>query len=148
MSRAERANETYLLDVNVLVALLSEDHVHHELVSAWFNRAELQWRVCAFTEAGFVRNATAARPGQVSMAEATELLERLALHPGYGYVAIDADWRTLCGPLFLRLYGTKQVTDAYLLGLALRKDLVLATLDKAIVHLAGAEYADRVLLLQ
>lgn len=51
-------------------------------------------------------------------------------------------------PLFQATYGTKQVTDAYLLGLAVRNGLALVTMDKGIVHLAGNEYSKHVLLLQ
>ncbi len=138
----------YLLDVNVFLALVSEDHSHHQLVTAWFNTPGLQWAICPFTEAGFLRNVTAPRAGQITMSEATAVLARLAQEPGYHYLPIAADWQTLCSPFFTRLYGTKQVTDAYLLGLALREDLVLVTMDKAISHLAGAEHRKHVLLLR
>jgi toxin-antitoxin system PIN domain toxin len=137
----------YLLDVNVFVALLDEDHIHHQLVTNWFTASSgLLWAICPFTEAGFLRYATAPRPGQISMSEATAILARMAQEPGYHYLPINADWHTLCSPFFKRLYGTKQVTDAYLLGLAVREGLVLVTLDKAIMHLAG-EHKGRVLLL-
>jgi hypothetical protein len=56
----------------------------------------------------------------------------MAQEPGY---PIAADWPTLCNSFFTRLYGTKQVTDAYLLGLALREGLVLVAMDKAICTL-------------
>jgi uncharacterized protein len=104
--------------------------------------------VCPFTEAGFLRNATAARPGQIRMSEATAVLARIAQHTGYHYLPIAADWHTLCTPFFRRLYGTKQVTDAYLLGLAVRERLALVTLDEAVVHLAGNEHRKHVLLLE
>ena len=138
---------TYLLDVNVLLALLSENHIHHRLVTKWFNGRDRRWAICAFTEAGFLRNATAPRPGNVTMSEATGLLGRIVQEPGYRYLPITADWQTLCEPFFARLYGTKQVTDAYLLGLAVREGLVLVTMDKGLLHLAGSEYRERVLLL-
>jgi len=138
----------YLLDVNVYVALLSENHIHHQLVTAWFNTPGLQWAICAFTEAGFLRNATAPRPGQITLNEATAVLARMAQLPGYHYLPVIADWPTLCSPFFSRLYGTKQVTDAYLLGLAVQDGLVLVTMDKAILHLAGSEHSRRVLLLE
>ncbi len=139
----------YLLDVNVFVALLTENHIHHGLVTEWFNAApRLRWAICPFTEAGFLRNATAARPGQISMSEATAVLARIAQHTGYHYLPIAADWHTLCAPFFRRLYGAKQVTDAYLLGLAVRERLALVTLDKAVVHLAGNELKKHVLLLE
>jgi len=104
--------------------------------------------MCAFTEAGFLRNATAPRFGQITMSEATAILEDLAQHPGYRYLPITDGWQTLCSPFFKRLYGTKQVTDAYLLGLAVREGLVLVTMDKAALHLAGSEYSKHVLLLE
>jgi uncharacterized protein len=80
------------------------------------------------------------------MSEATAILARMAQQPGYHYLHIQADWPTLCSPFFKRLYGTKQVTDAYLLGLAVREGQVLVTLDKAMLHLAG-EHETCVLLL-
>ncbi len=137
----------YLLDVNVFLALLSEDHIHHQLVTNWFNTPGLQWAICPFTEAGFLRNATAPRPGKVTITEATAVLTRMAQEPGYHYVPITDGWHTLCSPFFPRLYGTKQVTDAYLLGLAVRHGLVLVTMDKAMMHLAGNEHSKHVLLL-
>src|ERR1700761_5462613 len=105
----------YLLDVNVFVALLLENHVHHKLVTDWFNTPGLQWAICSFTEAGFLRNATAPRAGQITLRAASTVLASLAQLPGYHYTPLKADWQTLCGPFFPRLYGTKQVTDAYLL---------------------------------
>lgn len=137
----------YLLDVNVFVALLSENHIHHQLVTGWFSAPNLHWAICPFTEAGFIRNATAPRPGQITMSEATAVLARMAQEPGYHYLPITADWQTLSSPFYMRLYGTKQVTDAYLLGLAVQGDLVLVTMDKGIVHLAGNEHRNHVLLL-
>jgi toxin-antitoxin system PIN domain toxin len=139
---------TYLLDVNVLFALLSEHHIHNRLVTIWFNSTHLQWAVCAFTEAGFLRIATAPRPGQIPMKDATAILGRFARHPGYRYLPITADWQTLCSPFFKRIYGTKQVTDAYLLGLAVREGMVLVTMDKTIAHMAGNEFRKHLLLLQ
>jgi hypothetical protein len=67
------------------------------------------------------RNATAPRAGQITLSEATAILAQLARHPGYRYLPIAAGWQTLCSPFFARLYGTRQVTDAYLLGLAVRR---------------------------
>jgi len=147
MSLSERPR--YLLDVNVTIALASTAHEHHRLVKQWFNASpDREWSLCAFTEAGFVRIATAPRRGQISMIEATSLLKNLTQHPGYLYLPITADWQTLCQPFFKRLYGTNQVTDAYLLGLAVREGLVLVTMDKAIVHLAGNEFRKHLLLLK
>ncbi len=138
----------YLLDVNVVVALAERTHIHNGLVRGWFyGSPDLEWSMCAFTESGFLRIVTVPRPGRIPMADATEILNQLTQHPGYRYLPITADWQTLCSPFFKRLYGTNQVTDAYLLGLAVREDLVLVTMDKAILHLAGKEYRKHILLL-
>lgn len=85
------ASPRYLLDVNLLVALSSQDHVHHDIVRKWFYASpDLQWAVCAFSESGFLRNAAAPRPGQIAMSEATAILQELSQHPGYQYQPIAA----------------------------------------------------------
>lgn len=137
----------YLLDVNVLLARLTQDHIHHKLATEWLNTSDLRWANCAFTEAGFLRIATAPAFGRIALREATLILAELARHPGYRYLPITADWQTLTKPFASRLYGTRQVTDAYLLGIAVQEGYVLATFDKAMLHLAGREYRSHVRLL-
>lgn len=136
----------YLLDVNVLIALLDEDHVYHGPVSKWFHSAGLQWAICAFTEAGLLRHMTRPKIGDMEMEDAVAMLRRFTENPGYDYVPISADWQTLTEPFSTRLHGHNQITDAYLLGLALREGLVLVTLDKGILHMAG-KHREHVLLL-
>jgi toxin-antitoxin system PIN domain toxin len=135
------ADPLHLIDVNILIARIFEGHEHHRAAVNWFNTPGLQWALCPWSEAGFIRYAT--RPGRLSMAEATAILEELAQHPGYHYRPIAHDWRTLTKPFYQRLHGHKQVTDACLLGLAIRHGLILATFDKRILHLAG-EYGRHV----
>ena len=74
------------------------------------------------------------------------MLERLKRRPGYRFQPITADWQTLTAPFARRIHGHNQVTDAYLLGLAVREGLVLATFDMAILHLAR-EHKANVLVL-
>jgi hypothetical protein len=80
------------------------------------------------------------------MGEATGLLDEMALHPGYHYHTCIANCRSLTMPFFRCLHEHKQVTDAYLLCMAIADDLILATFDKRIAHLAG-EYGKQVLIL-
>ena len=63
----------YLPDANVLIARAFEVHIHHRMASAWFNTLDLQWTLCPFTEAGFIRYATDTGEGRgnLSMGEAT-----------------------------------------------------------------------------
>jgi uncharacterized protein len=137
----------YLLDVNVLVAILDEDHVHHEAATRWFDTPGLRWAICPFTEAGLLRYMTRPKTGDMSMEEAAAMLAQLKQEPGYHYQSIFADWFTLSGPFFKRLFGHNQVTDSYLLGLAIQDGLVLATFDRAMLHLAG-EHCGHVLILE
>lgn len=136
----------YLLDVNVLIALLDEEHIHHSVVAEWFDTPGLQWALCPFTEAGLLRHMTRPNIGDLSMEEATAMLAQLARQPGYHYQPISADWPTLCGDFFKRIFGHRQITDAYLLGLAVREGMVLATFDRAVLFLAG-ERTKSVLIL-
>jgi predicted nucleic acid-binding protein len=137
----------YLLDVNVVIALLTEGHIHYDLVTDWFTQdPNLQWALCAYSEAGFLRYAIAPHSSYITLKEATVILTEFTRRPGYHYLPVTADWYTLCGAFLERIFGHKQITDAYLLGLALRENMVLVTLDKTILHLAG-KYQDHVLLL-
>jgi len=138
----------HLLDVNILVALTHEDHQHHQLVMRWFDSPGLEWGLCAFTEAGFLRVATHPKVGQHTVEEANEVLAALAEHPGYSFWPIESGWTTLTASFQQRIFGHQQITDAYLLGLAVKEDAMLVTMDKAIQYLAGAKYIHNVLVLE
>ncbi len=137
----------HLLDVNVVLALLDQAHVHNEAAEEWFAMPGLQWALCAFTEAGVLRFLTRPKVGEMSTEQVTAMLESLKQQPGYRYQPITADWQTLVKPFFKRVHGHNQVTDAYLLGLAVREGLVLTTFDKALLHLAG-EHGKHILVLE
>lgn len=137
----------HLLDVNGLIALLNESHVHNDAVTNWFATPGLQWALSPFTEAGLLRFMTRPKTGDLSMEEANTMLARLKEHPGYHYQPITDDWHTLTAPFSKRLHGHNQITDAHLLGIAISEGLILATFDQAILHLAG-EYSRHVLVLE
>jgi len=136
----------YLVDANLLIARLFEEHEHHALARQWLDAPGLQWALCPWSEAGFLRFAT--RPGRLTMSEASGLLEELAMHAGYRYVTFTPgkNWSVLTEPFFKRLHGHKQVTDAYLLGQAIEENMILATFDKRLLHLAG-EHTNHILIL-
>jgi len=139
----------FLLDVNVLVALADEDHVHHNRVLKWFRASgRHNWGICALTEAGFLRISTRPATGARSITDGTELLARLTALPGFHYWPIDSAWSTLAAPFQGRIFGHQQITGAYLLGLAVKENGILVTLDKAMVFLAGERCRQHVLLLE
>lgn len=57
-------------------------------------------------------------------------------------------WTDLVAPFASRMHGYRQVTDALLLGLAIKHKSVLVTLDVHVRALAGAEFRDNVLILE
>lgn len=129
----------YLLDVNTLLALFWPTHEHHVRVRTWFRAdATRGWNSCPVTQAGFVRLASnlAVTPDAVSVSEALNLLVANLSHPGHVFWPDELDVQSalsLCGG---RLQGYRQVTDAYLLGLAIHHKAHLVTLDGAIASLA------------
>ena len=144
------ASRHFLLDVNALIALGDPDHEDHGAVQRWFQAGGGEdWGVCPLTEAGFVRITThPSYPRAVSMAQARAVLAGFAAHEGYRYWAISASWAALTARFSARLFGHQQVTDAYLLGLAVKEQGVLVTFDKGVGYLAGAEFAGHLLVLE
>ncbi len=138
----------YLLDVNVLIALTEEEHVHHEKVMKWFRTPGLDWGMCAFSEAGLLRATANPKVGELTVEDSSDLLAALASQSGYRYWPISTGWADLAAPFLERVFGHQQITDAYLLGLAIKEGGVLVTMDRGIKILAGAEYSKNVLLLE
>jgi toxin-antitoxin system PIN domain toxin len=138
----------YLLDVNLLFALLSPDHIHYKLARKWLVSTEQSWGTCAFSEAGYMRLATHSRAGGHSFEVAEMALRSLIQHPRFRFWPITKGWSAMSTKLSSRVYGHQQITDVYLLGLAIQENGTLATLDKGIRHLAGEQYAKHVLILE
>ena len=135
-----------LLDVNVLIALTHSAHVHHGLVQDWVQaQGKLAWSSCTVTQLGFVRLAAQPAIGgaHTSPADALALLDQLLAHPGHQFWPDGQDITAspaLRSPLVV---GHRQVTDTYLLGLAMRQGSALVTLDRGLASIAAAMQADR-----
>ena len=85
--------------------------------------------------------------GGLSMSDAILLLQEIVTLPNCENLPIEHSWLELIQPLTPRLHGYRQVTDALLLGLAIRNGAILVTLDRAIQALAGEAYAANLLTL-
>ena len=139
-----------LLDVNVLIALVEHEHLHHQKAQAWLlSSGKGDWGICPLTEAGFVRITTnpAYRPVPRALEQATAILQSLQGRPGYRHWEIDESWVTLTAPFAARIFGHQQVTDAYLLGLAIKHDGVLVAFDRGLKYMAGAQFTRNLLIL-
>lgn len=136
-ARADRpeGGTTWLLDVNVLLALLDPTHTHHATAHEWFATARASWASCNLTQNGALRIMSHPRYGNAvaSTALAAELLAELCSQPGHVYW--PADLSLLDSPLIdrTRLLAADQVTDTYLLALAVQHGGRLATFDKRLV---------------
>lgn len=128
----------YLLDANVLIALSWPGHESHALVQRWFGRKSPQgWATCPFTEAAFVRIVSnpAFSPHALNVMESIDLLKANREHRGHRFWEDSIGYPEAVESLGAELAGHQQVTDAYLLGLALRHRGKLATLDRSLAAL-------------
>jgi hypothetical protein len=82
------------------------------------------------------------------MRDALEILTQLTHATGHVFWPLDSSLPEATAFCADKLFGPSQLTDAYLLGLAIAKTGTLVTLDRGIVQLAGAAYANHVLLLK
>jgi len=129
---------SYLLDANALIALGWTRHEHHEKISRWFrNHAREGWATTAFTQAAFVRViAQPAFSGQsIGIADIVELLLRNTAHPKHRLLPLDFGFEEVMGWCTGGLLGHRQVTDAWLLALAIRHKVKLLTFDSGIRQL-------------
>jgi toxin-antitoxin system PIN domain toxin len=122
------------LDINVLLALLDSDHVDHDKAREWADREiRYGWASCAITQNGFVRIISQPRyPSPVHPAQALERLARAASteHHEFWPCSVSLlDGRTV---QWEQLHGPRQVTDAYLLALAVSYGGRFVTLDQSI----------------
>ena len=122
-----------LLDVNVLVALFDPHHIHHDAAHDWFaeNRG-FGWATCPITESGFVR--VVSNPAYGAGGErASTAIERLHAICSSGGHQFWRDALSLQDDVFdLSRASSRQLTDVYLLGLAVNRRGRLATFDRSI----------------
>ena len=138
--------KAHLLDTNVLIALLWPSHAQHELAVRWFGRHRSKgWATCPLTEAGFVRivsNPAFSRDA-VTPREAASLLAANTVASDHAFWPDELPFADAAAFAGVRLVGHQQATDAYLLGLAIRRGGMLATLDGRIAALTEAKSAER-----
>ncbi|CAN5581533.1 type II toxin-antitoxin system VapC family toxin [soil metagenome] len=125
-----------LLDVNALVALAWDSHVHHGAVRAWFAAKSVDgWATCPVTESGFVR--VSSNPKVLSCFIAVEdargVLSALRDVGDHRFLVNDV---SLADSDIPPIVAHRQVTDAQLLTLARRHGTRLVTFDAGVAALA------------
>jgi hypothetical protein len=124
-----------LLDVNVLIALLDDAHVFSRRANEWLESTPRRIATCPIVENGVIRIMGA--PSYSATHRATP--EQIAQGLSSLIEAVDHEFwpddvslldETLVD--FSRLHGHRQVTDAYLLALAVRRGGAIASFDTAL----------------
>ena len=138
-----------LLDINVLIALLDAQHVHHSLAASWL-RANVAsgWASCPLTQNGVIRiMSQPAYPNSLPAASVAARLAEAAATQWHEFwpddiSLLDAgclDWQAVL--------SSRQITDCYLLALAVRRGDRLVTFDRRIVPAAVPGAGQRNLIL-
>jgi hypothetical protein len=134
MTAKTKAPVRALFDVNVVIALLDEQHVGHHAATAWFSQnLEGGWASCPITENGTARIMSS--PGYPNPLPVAEILSRLAQAMENGDHEFWADDVSVTDASIFdhaALLGPKQITDRYLLALAVRNDGRFVTFDQGI----------------
>lgn len=132
----------FLLDANALIALGWPNHEHHRRLLAWFkSHAKQGWATAAFTQAAFVRivSQPAFSGTAIGPVDAAELLAKNLAHPNHEFLAMEMEIGEVVAACTGGLMGHRQVTDAYLLALAIRNECKLATFDSGVTQLLASE---------
>ena len=124
-----------LFDVSMLLALLDFDHIHHTRARAFWDVAKDHgWATCPITQNGFVRILSQpSYPNRISSAHAIAILGRATETAGHEFWTDDVSITdsSIFTPDLVS--GPRQVSDLYLLALALSRGGRLVTLDRTIV---------------
>ena len=123
-----------LLDVNVLIALFDPDHTLHAGASRWFDaNAAHGWASCPITQNGFVR--VTSQPAYSHPLPVDVIAQRLREATANSHHEFWADDVSLLDKRNVdttRIHGPRQLTDVYLLSLALSHGGRLVTFDRSL----------------
>jgi toxin-antitoxin system PIN domain toxin len=137
---------TFLLDVNVLMALLWENHEHHRTARKWLHRVT-NFATCPMAQLGFARVSSHPTLGySMSPDQAFGVLRGLLADPRHLFVPDDLS----CTDRILRtdlMAGANQITDHYLVAIARKHKQTLATFDEGLAN-AFSNEADLVQLVR
>ncbi len=133
-----------LLDVNVWVALFDDAHIHNAQALALFSQRKFKIATCALTENGVLRVLNLPGYAKRTAPGFDAVRQKLALacnDVDHEFWPCDLSLRDDDILNWPRIMGHNQITDAYLLALAVNKDGALATFDHrvALSSVVGAQ---------
>lgn len=124
-----------LLDANVLIALAWSNHEDHDKVQRWLQISRgAGWATCPLTELAFVRilSNPAFSSDSLTPWQAAELLGANLKQPDHRFWNDEVDLSHVFSLFGSRIVGHRQITDAYLIALAIHKKSKLVTLDEGL----------------
>jgi toxin-antitoxin system PIN domain toxin len=123
-----------LLDVNVLIALLDQDHSLHRRARDWFSgNAGVGWSSCPLTQNGCVRIMShPSYPNPLPAALVMARLREAVVDSHHEFWPDDVSLLDERVADATRIHGPRQITDLYLLALAVRHDGTFVTFDGSI----------------
>lgn len=136
-----------LLDVSVLIALLDADHEFHEAAHNWWSdHRGAGWASCPLTENGVIRiMSTPSYNARRRLAphDVTSALASLVEHSNHEFWPDEVS--ILDGTIFRphEIIGPRQLTDLYLLALAVSHDGRFVTFDSSVNRAAVVGATER-----
>lgn len=123
-----------LLDVNVLIALLDADHSLHGPATHWFAaHAAAGWASCPVTQNGCVRVMSGSGyPNPLPVSAVVERLVEATTHKLHEFWPDEVSLLDASVLDASRVHGPRQVTDLYLLAMAVSRRGRLVTFDRSI----------------
>ena len=123
-----------LLDVSVLLAIIDAEHkFHHKCREWWSDNNGFGWASCPLTQNGFVRVISqSAYERPVPLMEAMRTLRVSTASPLHEFWPDDLTILDHALIDHTRMLGHKQITDVYLLALAVKHGGRLVTLDRRV----------------
>jgi toxin-antitoxin system PIN domain toxin len=123
-----------LLDVNLLIAAVVENHADHDRALKFISTLD-RFYTTPTTQGGFLRFLTRPwkdaqkreQPPRMNIAKAFETLRDVTQWPRHGFLPDDEPYT---GVSLRSMSGHRQWTDAYLLRLARKHNVKLATLER------------------
>ena len=123
-----------LLDVNVLIALLDADHTLHTRATSWFgSNAHSGWASCPITQNGCIR--IMSHPGYPNGLPVRAVMERLTQASASSLHEFWPDDISLLDAGIVdaaRIHGPRQLSDIYLLALAVGHKGCFVTFDTSV----------------
>ena len=140
----------FLLDVNLLITLLDHDHIHHELAVTWLrNNGQSGWASCPITQNGCIRimsNPSYSSQIFLSVGDVADKLREVTLTPSHTFIPDNVNLLDSDNIDLGNIQKPKDITDVYLLALAMHNNYQFATLDRKVNKRALRSFSDAALV--